>query len=40
MLSPSPTIFFCKIKALSVDGRSKAFDASADGYARGKGVES
>ncbi|WP_293091572.1 non-ribosomal peptide synthetase/type I polyketide synthase [Moorena sp. SIOASIH] len=37
MLSPVPTIFFCKTHALSADGRCKTFDAAADGYARGEG---
>lgn len=37
MLSPEPTIGFCKLKALSVDGRCKTFDAQADGYGRGEG---
>ena len=37
MLSPLPTIFFCKTRALSPDGRCKTFDASADGYSRGEG---
>ncbi|NJL23250.1 MAG: type I polyketide synthase, partial [Leptolyngbyaceae cyanobacterium SM1_3_5] len=37
MIAPEPTIGFCKLKALSPDGRSKTFDASADGYGRGEG---
>jgi acyl transferase domain-containing protein/NADPH:quinone reductase-like Zn-dependent oxidoreductase/acyl carrier protein len=37
MLTPDVTIGFCKLKALAPDGRSKAFDASADGYGRGEG---
>ncbi|NER24032.1 MAG: amino acid adenylation domain-containing protein [Symploca sp. SIO1C2] len=37
MLSPAPTIFFCKTHALSADGRCKTFDAAADGYGRGEG---
>ena len=37
MLSPLPTIFFCKTRALSPDGRCKTFDARADGYSRGEG---
>ena len=37
MLTPEATIGFCKLKALSVDGRCKTFDASANGYARGEG---
>lgn len=37
MLSPEPTIGFCKLKALAPDGRCKTFDASANGYVRGEG---
>ncbi|MFN8008993.1 MAG: type I polyketide synthase [Terriglobia bacterium] len=37
ILSPENTIYFCKVGALSADGRCKTFDASADGYARGEG---
>ncbi|MEM6597942.1 MAG: beta-ketoacyl synthase N-terminal-like domain-containing protein [Cyanobacteria bacterium P01_C01_bin.69] len=37
MLSPEVTIGLCKLKALSRDGRCKAFDAIADGYGRGEG---
>ncbi|MEO0770198.1 MAG: type I polyketide synthase, partial [Cyanobacteria bacterium J06649_4] len=37
MLSPEVTVGFCKLKALSKDGRCKTFDASADGYGRGEG---
>ncbi|MEM6401843.1 MAG: type I polyketide synthase, partial [Cyanobacteria bacterium P01_D01_bin.116] len=37
MLTPEATIGFCKLKALSADGRCKTFDASADGYGRGEG---
>ncbi|WP_424102087.1 SDR family NAD(P)-dependent oxidoreductase [Moorena producens] len=37
MLGPEATIGFCKLKALSTDGRCKTFDASADGYGRGEG---
>ncbi|NEQ95843.1 MAG: SDR family NAD(P)-dependent oxidoreductase [Cyanothece sp. SIO2G6] len=37
MLSPEPTIGFCKLKALAADGRCKTFDASANGYGRGEG---
>ncbi|MBE9060856.1 type I polyketide synthase [cf. Phormidesmis sp. LEGE 11477] len=37
MLSPEVTVGFCKLKALSVDGRCKPFDQSADGYGRGEG---
>src|SRR5215510_5354790 len=37
ILAPQPTIYFCKLRALSADGRCKTFDASADGYVRGEG---
>jgi len=37
MLSPEPSIGFCKLKALAPDGRCKTFDAAADGYGRGEG---
>ncbi|MEO0349110.1 MAG: SDR family NAD(P)-dependent oxidoreductase [Cyanobacteria bacterium P01_A01_bin.15] len=37
MLSPEVTIGFCKLQALSPDGRCKTFDATADGYGRGEG---
>lgn len=37
MLSPELTIAMCGMKALSPDGRCKAFDASADGFGRGEG---
>ncbi|MGB5744950.1 MAG: SDR family NAD(P)-dependent oxidoreductase, partial [Sedimenticolaceae bacterium] len=37
MISPLSTVFCAKIKALSPDGRCKAFDAEADGYGRGEG---
>lgn len=37
ILSPDSTIYFCKLRALSADGRCKTFDASADGYVRGEG---
>ncbi|MEO0684594.1 MAG: type I polyketide synthase, partial [Cyanobacteria bacterium J06649_11] len=37
MLSPEPTIGFCKLKALAPDGRCKTFDAAANGYVRGEG---
>lgn len=37
MLAPDVTIGFCKLKALSADGRCKTFDANANGYSRGEG---
>jgi acyl transferase domain-containing protein/acyl carrier protein len=37
MLTPEPTIGFCKGKFLAADGRCKTFDESADGYVRGEG---
>ncbi len=37
MLSPEPAILNSKLRALSPDGRSKTFDAAADGYGRGEG---
>jgi acyl transferase domain-containing protein len=37
MLSPDATIALSRIRAISPDGRSKSFDASADGYGRGEG---
>ena len=37
MLTPEPTIGFCKATMLSPDGRCAAFDASANGYARSEG---
>jgi len=38
ILSPEPSVYFSKLQALAPDGRCKAFDASADGYARGEGA--
>ncbi len=37
ILDPSSMIALCRLQALAPDGRSKAFDAAADGYARGEG---
>ncbi|MFA7403846.1 MAG: type I polyketide synthase, partial [Pelobacteraceae bacterium] len=37
MLAPEPLIAFCKLRALSPEGRCKTFDASANGYGRGEG---
>ena len=37
MLDPATTVMLSKLGALAKDGRSKAFDASADGYGRGEG---
>ncbi|WP_437594341.1 type I polyketide synthase [Sorangium sp. So ce1000] len=37
MLSPDPWASLSRLRALAPDGRSKAFDASADGYGRGEG---
>ncbi|MBF2050487.1 MAG: SDR family NAD(P)-dependent oxidoreductase [Elainella sp. C42_A2020_010] len=37
MLSPEPTIGFCKLRALSPSGQCRTFDANADGYIRGEG---
>jgi len=37
ILIPEVHICFSKLKALSVDGHCKAFDASANGFARGEG---
>jgi acyl transferase domain-containing protein/acyl carrier protein len=37
VLSPEVTIYLSRIGALSPDGRSKSFSASADGYGRGEG---
>ncbi|SNS94840.1 MULTISPECIES: type I polyketide synthase [unclassified Azospirillum] len=38
ILSPDLTIYLCGLRALAPDGRSKTFDASADGYGRGEGA--
>jgi acyl transferase domain-containing protein len=37
MLRPEVTILLCGARALSVVGRCRSFDASADGYVRGEG---
>lgn len=36
-LSPYSTLVLSKLRALSSDGRTRAFDAQADGFARGEG---
>ncbi|HLF24789.1 MAG TPA: beta-ketoacyl synthase N-terminal-like domain-containing protein, partial [Anaerolineae bacterium] len=37
VLAPEPTVAYCQARMMSVEGRCKAFDADADGYARGEG---
>ena len=37
MFGPGPTMFLCRLRALSPGGRCRTFDAGADGYARGEG---
>lgn len=37
MISPTVMSSLCAMNALAVDGKSKPFDASADGYGRGEG---
>ncbi|MFT4623579.1 MAG: acyl transferase domain-containing protein/NADPH:quinone reductase-like Zn-dependent oxidoreductase, partial [Myxococcota bacterium] len=37
LLAPDSTLYLCQLGALAPDGRSKTFDASADGYGRGEG---
>ena len=37
IVSPTTNILTCKLKALSPQGHSRAFDAAADGYLRGEG---
>ncbi|TVX93376.1 type I polyketide synthase [Paenibacillus agilis] len=37
MISPAVHVCFSKLEAISVDGQSKSFDASANGYGRGEG---
>jgi hypothetical protein len=36
MLSPEPFITYSHARMMAADGRCKTFDASADGYVRGK----
>lgn len=38
MLAPETTVYFSKIRALSLDGRCHTFDASANGYIRSEGA--
>jgi amino acid adenylation domain-containing protein len=38
MLSPGPMVALSRLRALSPSQRCRAFDAAADGYARGEGV--
>ena len=38
MLTPEPTINFCRARMLSTDSRCKTFDAAADGYVRAEGA--
>jgi acyl transferase domain-containing protein len=37
LLWPEGSVYFSKLRTLAADGRSKAFDADADGYVRGEG---
>ncbi|MCG3198131.1 MAG: hypothetical protein GHCLOJNM_02625 [bacterium] len=37
ILVPESTVYFSKVRAMSPEGRCKAFDASADGYVRSEG---
>lgn len=37
MLTPEPTICLARMRALSVNGRCRTFDAAADGFVRGEG---
>lgn len=37
IVAPTTNILTCKLKALSPNGHSRAFDAAADGYLRGEG---
>ena len=38
MFRPETSIEMCKGRFLAIDGRSKSFDAAADGYGRGEGA--
>jgi acyl transferase domain-containing protein/NADPH:quinone reductase-like Zn-dependent oxidoreductase/short-subunit dehydrogenase/acyl carrier protein len=38
ILDPECSVYLSRLRALSRDGRCKAFDASADGYVRGEGA--
>lgn len=38
ILSPETSVSLCQMGALSKEGKSKTFDASADGYVRGEGM--
>ncbi|WP_052375398.1 type I polyketide synthase [Chondromyces apiculatus] len=38
ILTPTNSIYFCRLKALAPDGHCKTFDAAADGYSRGEGA--
>lgn len=38
LLSPAPMVALSRLRALSLSQRCRAFDAAADGYARGEGV--
>jgi acyl transferase domain-containing protein/NADPH:quinone reductase-like Zn-dependent oxidoreductase/acyl carrier protein len=37
LLSPEPTIYFSRLRAMSPTGRCRTFSSSADGYVRGEG---
>jgi acyl transferase domain-containing protein/acyl carrier protein/predicted O-methyltransferase YrrM len=38
ILTPEPTINFCRARMLAADGHCKTFDAAADGYVRAEGA--
>jgi acyl transferase domain-containing protein/NADPH:quinone reductase-like Zn-dependent oxidoreductase/acyl carrier protein/SAM-dependent methyltransferase len=38
ILTPEPTINFCRARMLATDGHCKTFDAAADGYVRAEGA--